>query len=282
MKTLQIFLVCGFLFTFRSFGNEDCPPPYPYNWQGRIADFSVITHEGKTYISFEILADYDVVYYEVEFLEDGYRHPIINNFGLPDNRKVLEIISRHTQGCVRLWKINTHGNRQPLGLVKAIPQIPKPTAVILERFLAVENNGNILISWTTLSEAGTIGYHLEYEDHGWKRLTETLIPATGYIGQRTYKYNQMFVAKKYRLIEVDIYGKNNPLSETETKKALNIQLRKDRLQVFGSPNCQIVLEYSEDLLCWSTMQTNFLGQDGTLSIPIEIHRPQFYIRGALK
>jgi hypothetical protein len=131
---------------------------------------------------------------------------------------------------------------------------PSPTAARLAYFRATEAGaGQVALSWGTLVEVGTLGFHVERarSDGGWERVTGQLIAATGW-DQRPQKYAATdsaptgVIGAKYRLLEVDLRGQESVLAEATASAAARASAERTAtglsLQLRGGPNGTVVVE----------------------------------------
>jgi exo-beta-1,3-glucanase (GH17 family) len=162
------------------------------------------------------------------------------------------------------------------------PTPSPPTAAGLAYFTATRTPGGIVImNWGTLVEVGVIGFHLDCygEPGGWRRITETLIPATGTNQQpQHYRFLDETADTKqsssYRLVSVDLTGRRRIVAETFTTPGVSLSIQTTastlRVRVEGNPAAKVRLESCTALgpVPWGLVQSLTLDNRGVAQIEL--------------
>lgn len=145
----------------------------------------------------------------------------------------------------------------PNGEVEDYPVVvttPPPTAARLSHFTArLAAATRVDLAWGTLVENGVLGFHLDRGtvDGDWSRLTSRLVPAQGSDGRpQTYvaadAQAPLRPGLRYRLIEVDLQGREHPLAETTLPEAFGLTIASTdgdlRLDLRGRPDARVTLQ----------------------------------------
>lgn len=132
-----------------------------------------------------------------------------------------------------------------------------PTAVVLDYFHATAGAGGVGLRWRTLVEIETVGFALERSTAAgrWSRIGGGLVAAEGQDRQpHTYSVldegSTPAAGLKYRLIEVDVHGRESVLAEAAVASAAVTISRTDRgpgLALRGAPGAEVIVESTTDL-----------------------------------
>ncbi len=171
---------------------------------------------------------------------------------------------------------------------------PPPTAARLGYFHAVLTSASATLSWGTLVEVATLGFHLERSrpDGSWERITSHIIPATG-LNLRPEAYvhqdNGVFAASglRYRLIEVDRRGVATVLAETAVGPVLTLACERTalgtNLRVLGTPGALVLVESGAVVTGpWLERWTTRLDAKGEARFPLsDASSPMGFYRASL-
>lgn len=170
-----------------------------------------------------------------------------------------------------------HGFVPPLDLPD-----PHPTVARLAYFRAVRMRGGAVeVSWLTLFEGGVLGFCVErfVPGEGWERMGERIIAAEGHSLGRWYVLEDAAVVvgaqSGYRLIEIDLWGREHVVAESSTTPALEIQWVRDEsgltLRLAGQPGARIVVEAADRVQGpWRRMGVVTLDESGAQSLAFEL------------
>lgn len=162
---------------------------------------------------------------------------------------------------------------------------PTPTAARLAYFKAT-SFGGVQLTWGTLVESNLLGFRVDRSTAhgGWQRVTNQLIPATGWNGRpQTYSFVDAQAAwiadLKYRLVEVNLSGKEGVLAVASledgmtagivrTKEGLSLNLR-------GTPNANVTVESAATVNGpWMRVLTHTLDVEGTAVVNLGLNHSE--------
>ncbi len=131
---------------------------------------------------------------------------------------------------------------------------PPPTAATLAYFRATTTGpGQVRLSWGTLVEVRTLGFHVDRATPagGWQPVTTGILPALG-SDQRPHTYALPdesapdAAGLRYRLVEVDLSGRDEVVAEAVVTPAVTAQVSRGRegftVAFRGQPGASVAVE----------------------------------------